>query len=208
VVVAVAVAAAAHAAPSAPAPAKPTAKPTPTRPYLGTFEPAAALTPCADCRTAQVVPSAGSVRVLPPGVGVPPANGDVVIASPLVGLALHATLTAGKIALPWFAVDTRDSATGVLVLPADAAVRFVSPSPADVLAIKQALVAGDALSTDNRATALRALRDLEVAAIDTDGDHKADLAVTYGCTSYGDGACQRRGQFFLARRGALWVQID
>jgi hypothetical protein len=148
------------------------------------------------------------VRVLPPGEGDPPAEGEVVVASPLVGLALHGKLAAGKVALPWFAVDTRDGATAVLLLPGDAAVRFVVPSAADVLAIKDALVRADELSNGDRATALRALRDLEVGALDLDGDHKPDVVATYGCTSYGDGACQRRGAFFLVRHGARWALVE
>lgn len=163
---------------------------------------------CTDCKEARVVPSVGSVRVLPPGEGDPPSDGDVVVVSPRVGLALPAKVAAGRIALPWFALDTREGATGVLVLPAGAAVRFVTPSAGDVLAIKDGLVRSDALSNGDRTTAMRALRDVEVGAIDVDGDNKPDFAVTYGCTSYGDGSCQRRGEFFVARRGARWVMVE
>jgi hypothetical protein len=184
------------------------APPRPLHAWLGTFEPTTVVPVCEDCKEARVVPSVGSVRVLPPGDGAPPADGEVVVVSPLVGLALHAKLAAGKIALPWFAVDTREGATGVLVLPGDAAVRFVVPSPADVLAIKDGLVRADALSNGDRATALRALRDVEIGAIDIDGDKQADLAVTYGCTSYGDGACQRHGEFFVMRKGARWGLVE
>jgi hypothetical protein len=72
----------------------------------------------------------------------------------------------------------------------------------------EGLVRADALSNGDRATAMRTLRDVEVGAIDVDGDKEADFAVTYGCTSYGDGVCQRRGEFFLARRGAKWVLVE
>ena len=176
--------------------------------WLGTFEPTTALPPCADCAAARVVQSVGSVRVLPPGEGDPAPDGDVIVASPFVGLALRAKLASGKIALPWFALDTRDGATGVVVLPADAQVRFVVPAVADIAAIKDALVRADALSNGDRASAMHAFKDLEVSALDLDGDHKADIAATWGCTSYGDGACQRRGQFFLVRRGARWQLVE
>src|SRR5580704_4519019 len=116
------------------------APPPAPRAWLGTFEPATTVATCADCKDARVVPSAGSVRVLPPGEGDPPADGDVVVVSPLVGLALPAKLAAGKIALSWFAIDTREGATGVLVLPAATAIRFVATTAADVLAIKDGLV--------------------------------------------------------------------
>jgi hypothetical protein len=176
--------------------------------WLGTFAPASKVTPCDDCKAPRVVPRAGSVRVLPPADGGAPPEGDVVIASPLLGLAVHGRVDAGRVAMEYFAFDQRDSDDGVIVLPGNTVARFVVPTAADVAAIKEALVRDDALSVGARATALKALRDVEIGALDLDGDGKADVAATYGCNAWGDGSCQSRGQFFLARRGTKWVEIE
>ncbi len=189
------------AAPAAAAPAS-------FKAWLGTFEPAQRVESCSDCKAPRVVPRPGTVRVLPPADGAPPPDGDVVIASPLLGLVVHGRVDGGRVAMPYFAFDQRDSDDGVIVLPADTVARFVVPSPADVTAIKAALVRDDALSIGQRATALKALRDTEVAVLDLDGDGKPDVAATYGCNSWGDGSCQSRGQFFLARQGTKWVEIE
>jgi hypothetical protein len=91
----------------------------------------------------------------------------------------------------------------VIVLPGGTAVAFVAPSKTDVAAIKATLVKTDAL-----AGVRRALIGLEVGAIDIDGDGKADVVATYGCTAWFDGSCQSKGQFFFVRRGARWVFLE
>jgi hypothetical protein len=175
--------------------------------WLGTFAPVDKAPACADCKAPSPLPRAGSVRVLPPPDGAMPA-GEVVIASPLLGLVVPGKVDAGKIALAFFPYDRRDSDDAVLVLPPDTVARFVVATPADVVAIKDTLVRDDALSVGRRDLALRALKDLEVGALDLDGDGKADLISTYGCTQFFQSSCQAHGQFFFAHRGQKWVEIE
>ena len=175
--------------------------------WLGTFQPAQPAQACADCKTPTPEPRAGSVRVLPPADGDAP-SGEVVIASPLLGLAVPGKIDSGRVQLAFFPYDRRDSDDAVLVLPKDTVARFVVATAADIVAIKDALVRADALSVGSRTLALKAMKDLEVGALDLDGDGKADVVATYGCTAYFDGSCQAHGQFFLARRGNKWVEIE
>lgn len=180
------------------------AAPKPMPAWVGTFAPHEPVSPCADCKTQRIVPRAGQVRVLTPGGGAAPAAGDVVlVVNPMLGVVAHGKLDGGRVDVAWFNYDRRDSDDGVLVLPGDAVPRLITPTPLEVVAIKQALLRDEVLSGVKRA-----LIGLEVGAIDVDGDGKADFAVTYGCNAWGDGSCQSRGQFFLARRGAKWVEID
>ena len=183
------------------------AKADPVKVSLGMFEPVIAhRQTCDDCKTARTVPVHGIVRVLRSGDDVP--DGKVVVTSPLLGYAVGGTIDHGTISIGWFDFDQRDSDAGVLLLPPGTAVRFVVPAPADVAGIKEALIKDDALSVGSRVMALKGMKDMEVGAIDVDGDGKADFAATYGCTIFGDGGCQSRGQFFLARRGQKWAQIE
>jgi hypothetical protein len=175
--------------------------------WLGTYIPAQHEKPCDDCKAPRVVASAGSVRVLPSGDG-PPPDGKVIVASPLLGLVVPGTIDKGTIQIAFFTLDTRDSDDGVVLLPADTVARFVKPTAADVLAIKDAIARADLLSVGDRNMTMRALRDMEVGALDLDGDGKADVVATYGCTQFFQSSCQTRGQFFLAHRGAKWVQIE
>jgi hypothetical protein len=170
--------------------------------WIGTFEPSKAEAPCADCAAPKIEPHDGFVRVLTPSDG-PAASGDVVVVSPLLGVIAHGKVDQGKIAVPWFNYDRRDSADGVLVLPGDADPRLVTPTKAEVIAIEQAMMHDEVLSGVRRA-----LAGIEIGAVDLDRDGKADLAVTYGCNAWADGGCQSHGQFFLVRRGAKWVEID
>ncbi len=175
--------------------------------WLGTFQPAQHAEACSDCKEPAPAPTAGSVRVLPPADGTLP-SGEVVIASPLLGLVVPGKVDAGRVALAYFPYDRRDSDDAVLVLPAGTVARFVTVTPTDVVAIKATLVHDDALSVGRRDLALRALKDLEIGALDLDGDGKADVVATYGCAAWFDGSCQARGQFFLARRGTKWVESE
>src|SRR5439155_25797566 len=85
-------------------------QPQPVRAWLGTFAPAQAAAPCADCKGPRVVARAGTVRLLPPADGsAVPTEGDVVIASPLLGLAVHGRIDAGRVPIGFFAFDQRDS---------------------------------------------------------------------------------------------------
>ena len=171
--------------------------------WVGTFSPEPPVKPCADCAKPTIAAHAGNVRVLTPSDNTPPASGDVVLTSPLLGIVLHGKVEQGRVAVAWFDYDSRDSANGVIVLPAGTEPRFVEPAKPDVLAIQQALLHDEVLSGVRRA-----LAGLEIGAIDTDGDGKADYAVTYGCNAWADGSCQSHGQFFLVRRGTKWVEIE
>jgi hypothetical protein len=168
--------------------------------WLGVFRPAATVEPSA---THAIVGRAGEVVVLTPGDGSPPPSGEVAIVQPLVGMNLVAPIARGRIALALFAIDRREGADTVLLLPAQTIVKFVAPTAADVKAIKLALLKNEVLSGVKRS-----LNDLEVGAVDTDGDGKADFAVTYGCNAWADGQCQSRGAFVVARTGAAWREVQ
>jgi len=169
--------------------------------WLGVFRPSPP--DLVQSETRAVIGHAGTVIVLTPGDGSAAPTGDVVVVQPLVGMNLEATIEHGQIALPLFAIDRRPGADAVLLLPAKTQVVFVEPSKADVVAIRAALLKDDVL-----AGVKRSLADLEVGAIDVDGDHKADFAVTYGCNAWADGQCQGHGQFLLASRGTTWVELE
>lgn len=174
----------------------------PPRVWLGTFEPAGTPPPrCTDCTRRTIAPCAGTVHVLTAGDGTPPPEGQVVIVSPLLGVVARGRIAGARVAVPWFNYDRRDADDGVVVLPGAVQVGLPPTSPADARAIEQVLRRDDALK------ARRALAGLEIGAIDVDGDGKADLAVTYGCTAWDDGACQSHGQFFFVRAGASWKEI-
>jgi hypothetical protein len=168
--------------------------------WLGVFRPAAKLEP-SDTRA--VVGRPGEVIVLRPSDHSAPPTGDVAIVQPLAGMNVVGTIANNKITLPLFAIDRREGADAVLLLPATTVVRFVTPTAADVKAIKAVLIKDDVLSGVKRS-----LVGLEVGAIDIDGDGKADYAVTYGCNAWGDGQCQSHGAFFLARTGAIWTELQ
>lgn len=182
--------------------ATPPAKPPMPALWIGVFDPK--LPVHAPWDTVKLTPVAhgGAVRVLTPAAGAP-ASGEVVIAHPLLGKTATGTIDKGTVALAAFAYDQRDGDDGVLVLPAGTLVAFVVPSKADVAAIQATLVRTDAL-----AGVRRALAGLELAAVDLDGDGKADVVTTYGCAAWFDGSCQSKGQFVLARRGARWAIVE
>ncbi|MDB4954098.1 MAG: hypothetical protein JWO36_1667 [Myxococcales bacterium] len=171
--------------------------------WLGTFQPLDGhkLPACVGCAKAKIFPGPGEVVIL--ASDRPAPTGQVLVVSPLLGVIWPGKIESGRVAVPWFNNDLRDGDDGVIVLPGDLAPRFVNPTPADILAIKQTLLRNDVLSHVKRS-----VDGTEVGAIDLDGNGVADLAVTYGCNMWGDGQCQGHGQFFLARRGAKWVEID
>jgi hypothetical protein len=170
--------------------------------WIGVFDPRLPVHAPWDNAKLTPVAHAGVVRVLTPESG-PAAGGDVVIVHPLLGKMAMGKVDKGTVALVEFAFDQRDGDDGVIVLPAGTAVAFVSPSKADVAAITSLLVRTDAI-----AGVRRALAGIEVGAIDLNGDGKADVISTYGCTAWFDGSCQSKGQFVLARRGARWAIVD
>ena len=179
-----------------------TAAAAPPRVWLGTFEPAGTPPPrCTDCTRRTIAPCAGTVHVLISDDGTPPPTGDVVIVSPLLGVVARGPIEGGRVAVAWFNYDRRDDDDGVLVLPPGVQVGLPPTSAADARAITELLRGDDALK------ARRALVGLEVGAVDLDGDGQADLAVTYGCTAWDDGACQSHGQFFFARSGGTWRML-
>ena len=169
--------------------------------WLGVFRPTPADLERSDTRA--VIGHAGEVVVLTPGDGSPAPTGAVVVVQPLTGMNLAGTIDHGRITLPLFAIDRRDGADAVLLVPAGTTVVFVEPSKADGVAIRAALMKNEVLSGVRRA-----LADLEIGAIDVDGDRKADFAVTYGCNAWADGLCQSHGQFVLARRGSAWFELE
>jgi len=184
--------------------AAPASKPAPKPPslWLGLFDPK--LPAHAPWGTGKLTPVAhgGTVRVLTPQTG-DAASGDAVVVHALLGKTATGKVDKGQIALADFAFDQRDGDDGVLVFPADAKIAFVEPSKTDVLLIKQTLV-----RTESLAGVKKALVGIEIAGVDSDGDGKADIAVTYGCNTWFDGACQSHGQFVLQRRGARWLAIE
>jgi hypothetical protein len=178
-----------------------TPPPVKSRAWVGVFRPSPP--DLVQSETRAVIGHAGRVVVLTPGDGTAAPTGEVVVVQPLVGMNLEATIDHGQITLPLFAIDRRAGADAVLLLPAKTQVVFVEPSKADLVAIRAALMKDDVL-----AGVKRSLADLEVGAIDIDGDHKADFAVTYGCNAWADGQCQGHGQFLLASHGTGWVEIE
>jgi hypothetical protein len=176
-----------------------------TSAWIGVFRPdPPGVAPCA-CDKASVVGASGEVIVLSPGDGAAlPELGDVTLVQPLLGMNIVAHVTShGRAPVRLFAADRRDGDDAVLVLPADVHVVFVTPAPADVLAIRAALMKDEVLSGVRRA-----LVGMEIGAIDVDGDHRADFAVTYGCNAWADGQCQSKGGFLLARRGGVWRELE
>jgi len=181
----------------------PAARPAaPLQVWIGVFDPKLPPHPPWDNTKLTPVPHGGAVRVLTPGSGAA-ASGDVVVVHPLLGKAAPGKVETGAVVLAEFAFDQRDGDDGVIVLPGGTPVAFVAPSKADVAAVRATLVRTEAL-----AGVRRALDGLELAAIDVDGDGKADVVTTYGCAAWFDGSCQSRGQFVLARRGARWAIVD
>lgn len=190
---------------AAAAPAKappPAAKAPPPPVWIGVFDPKLPVHPPWDNAKLTPVAHGGAVRVLTPETGAA-ASGDVVIVHPLLGKTAAGTVDKGAVVLADFTFDQRDGDDGVIVLPATTAVAVVAPSKSEVAAITATLVKTEAL-----AGVRRALAGLELGAIDIDGDGKADVVATYGCTAWFDGSCQSKGQFFLARHGARWTIID
>jgi hypothetical protein len=167
--------------------------------WLASFEPAEKLAPS---ETRAIVGRAGTITVFTPEDGSPAPTGDVTLVEPLFGMNIVATIDHNHVTLPLFAIDRREYAGTVLVLPAATTVRFVTPSAADGTAIRAALLKDDALSGVRRAVA-----GVEIGAVDVDGDGKADLALTYGCTVWGDGQCQVHGQNAFARVKGSWREL-
>ncbi len=167
--------------------------------WLGSFDPADKL---AASDTRDVVGRPGTITVLTPEDGSPAPTGEVTIVEPLFGMNLVAPIERGHIAVPLFAIDRREYAGTVLLLPPATIVRFVTPSAADDKAIRALLFKNDALSGVKRAVA-----GVEIGAIDIDRDGKADFALTYGCTVWGDGACQVHGQYAFAQVKGVWREI-
>jgi len=182
-------------------PAAAIAKPPPPV-WIGVFDPGLPAHQPWDNARLTPVPHGGAVRVLTPETGAA-ASGDVVVVHPLLGKLAAGKVDKGAVAIAEFAFDQRDGDDGVIVLPGGTQVAFVAPSKADVAAIKATLGRTDAM-----AGVRRALAGIELGAIDFDGDGKADVVATYGCTAWFDGSCQSRGQFVLVRRGARWAIIE
>jgi hypothetical protein len=153
--------------------------------WIGVFDPRLPAHPPWDNAKLTPVAHGGAVRVLAPDRG-PAASGDVVVVHPLLGKTAAGKVDKGAVVLDDFAFDQR-----------------VAPSKADVAAVRGMLVRTEAL-----AGVRRALDGLELGAVDIDGDGKADVIATYGCTTWFDGACQSRGQFVLVRRGGRWTIVE
>jgi len=179
-------------------------KPAETPVWVGTFIPKDHASCSTGCDAAKPTAKPGHVRVLTPAKG-PPASGPVMIVQPILEAYGVGTVRNGVVQLVSFPYDeNRDTDNNVLVVPAGTKALLVEASNADVVAIKAALLK----SAEELENIKRSVAHLEVSGVDTDGDGKPDLAVTYGCNAWGDGSCQSHGQFFLARRGQRWVVID
>ncbi|HEU4727112.1 MAG TPA: hypothetical protein VFT22_04465 [Kofleriaceae bacterium] len=189
------------AGPAAPARPAATAKALPPV-WIGVFDPRLPLHAPWENTQLTAVAHAGSVRVLTPPSGAA-ASGEVIVVHPLLGKTATGKIDRGAVELADFAFDQRDGDDGVIVVPAGTPVAIVPPSKADAAAIAQTLVRTDAL-----AGVRRALAGIELGGVDVDGDGKADLVATYGCTAWFNGACQSKGQFFLARHGARWMILE
>ena len=185
-------------------PKKPDAPAAPAA-WIGTFIPKDK-TPCsAGCETAKPVARPGIVRVLTPSDGGAVATGLVMIVQPVIKAYGSGKVDKGVVTMVSFPYDeNRDTDNNVLVLPPGSKAVLIQPTKADVVAIKATLLA----KAEELANIRKSVATLEVVGVDTDGDGKADLAVTYGCNAWADGSCQSRGQFFLARRGLRWVVIE
>jgi hypothetical protein len=183
--------------------AAPTARPSPKPVWIGVFDPKLPAHPPWDNAKLTPVEHAGTVRVLTPDNDAPPASGEVVVVHPLLAKTATGKVDRGEVTLADFAFDQRDGDDGVVVLPAGTPVAFVPASKADSAAIATAVVSSAALAKVHRA-----LAGLEIATVDLDGDGKPDLATTYGCSNWFDGACQSRGQFVLVRRNGRWVIVE
>jgi hypothetical protein len=81
---------------------------------------------------------------------------------------------------------------------------LVPVGAADVAAIQARLLRLDVFGPGVR----QALAGMELAGLDLDRDGRADVAATYGCNGWSEGACQSHGQFFLVRRGERWLEIE
>ena len=173
--------------------------------WVGTFIPKDK-TPCtAGCEVAKPVARAGIVRVLTPSDGGAAASGQVLIVQPIIKAYGSGRVDKGVVTLVSFPYDeNRDTDNNVLVLRSGSKAVLINPSKADVAAIKATLLA----KAEELANIRKSVATLEVVGVDTDGDGKADLAVTFGCNAWADGSCQSRGQFFLARAGLRWVVIE
>ena len=188
------------------APGAARAEPKPAGPqvWLGVFEPAGAKRErCTSCTLAAAA-RGGTIRALAPGDDRPPASGDVVAVSPLLGAFARGHLDGDKLAVAWFVDDNRDNDDGVLLFPAAIKPVLVAPSRADVQAIDQALLAMEEFGPHVG----KAVAGMEYGGLDLDGDGRADVVATYGCAQWGDGVCQVVGQVFLVRRGQRWVKIE
>jgi len=172
--------------------------------WLGVFEPSGAKRArCHGCAL-QAAARGGTIRALAPGDDRPPASGDVVAVSPLLGAFARGHLDGDKLAVAWFVDDNRDNDDGVVLLPAAAKPVIAVPSKADIQAIDQALLAMEEFGPH----VAKAVAGMEYAGLDLDGDGHADVVATYGCAQWGDGVCQVVGQVFLVRRGQRWVKIE
>jgi hypothetical protein len=172
------------------------APPAPLAAWIGAFHPQPA------CPTACTI--GGTVRVLPGGDDAPPLPADVAIVQPLANVMALGTVDHDQVAVVGLAFDpARDGGDSVLVVPAVPPPAIVKPTPAELAAIKAVIARDEAL-----AGVKKALVGLEIGAVDVEGNGTADFAVAYGCRQWADGQCQGRGQFFLARRGARWVELE
>jgi hypothetical protein len=173
--------------------------------WIGTFVPTAKAGCTTGCEAAKTVAHPGYVRVLTPPDGKPAAEGRVMVVQPLTYAYGTGIVDKGVITLISFPYDeNRDTDNSVLVVPSGSKAIVVPIGKADIAAIKDTLLA----KAEELANVRKSVASLEVAGVDTDGDGKPDLAVTYGCNVWADGSCQSRGQFFLARRGQRWVVIE
>jgi len=166
----------------------------------GAAQPIAPAEPGCDCVVPTIVAHAVNVLVL--GGALADGN-DVRVVQPLLGLAVSGRIAKGHVALAGWLVDRRANHDGVFVVTGDVKPVFLTATPADVAAIRAVVARVESLEGVRKATT-----KLEVGLVDLDGDGKADVASTYGCKVWGDGACQVPGQFLLVHRPAGWTLLE
>jgi hypothetical protein len=177
----------------------------PPRPiWIGVVQPASPPTAPCECDVLTAIARPVSIVVLPsPNVTSATDGTKLHVLQPLLGMAVTGVIAGGKLALPAFIVDRRRNHDEVIVVGGDVTPTLVTPSAAELAAVKVVVGHAESLEGVRKATA-----KLELGLVDLDGDGKADVGATYGCKVWGDGACQVTGQFVVVRGAGGWKVLE